>query len=280
MQSNTEPKVWLITGASSGLGRAIADAAARRGDRVFATARSPERLSDLLSRHPGLVRSHRLDVADPAQIDEAVAAALASMGRVDVMVNNAGYGVLGALEELAPEQIERNLRTNLLGPIRLMRALLPAMRRQGGGTIVNISAAAAIHNYPGFSVYGAGKAGLEAAGDAVAAEAAPMRVRVIAVQPGPFRTDFIARNVERAASSVADYAGTSGKFAALISGMSGKQPGDPAKAADAILRAVDSDKPPARLVLGKYAIAKARKRAQVLAAELDAWEPIVGPTEY
>jgi NAD(P)-dependent dehydrogenase (short-subunit alcohol dehydrogenase family) len=276
-------KTWFITGASTGFGRSLATLALNRGDRVLATARQPESVADLVASAPDRCRSARLDVTDASQIAAAVAAAKA-FGGIDILVNNAGFGLLGALEELTDEQISRNLGTNLLGPVHLLRAALPMLREQAHqgrrARLVFMSAAAAISNYAGFSIYGGAKAALEAVAESLALELAPLGITCTIVQPGPFRTDFIARNLDKAPAAIADYAATSGKFAALLSTMSGKQPGDPDKAAAAIAEAVDADTPPLRLVLGKYAINKARKKLAASGAELDVWSQRLAATEF
>jgi NAD(P)-dependent dehydrogenase (short-subunit alcohol dehydrogenase family) len=283
MESHTEtgtPRNWLITGCSSGLGLALAEAALQAGDRVLATARNPENLSCLETEFPGTCRTAPLDLTCPSHIPAAVETALAAFGRIDVLVNNAGFGVVGALEEIDAEQVARNFQVNFFGALELIRAALPSLRAQGSGHIVNISAAAAIANYPGFSVYGATKWALEGASESLAAEIQPLGLRVTLVEPGPFRTEFIGRSLERARGAIDAYAPTSGKFLKLLQGMQGRQPGDPAKAAHAILAAVQSPNPPLRLVLGKYAHDKRRKQIAALEAELSTWQAIGQPTEF
>ena len=272
--------VWFITGCSSGLGRALALRALARGHRVVATARQPETLADLVAGHPARCRAFELDVTSPDQVRAVVAEAASAFGRLDVVVNNAGYGLVGALEELGDEQIARNFETNFFGALRVIRAALPILRAQGSGHIVNISAAAVISNYAGFSIYGATKWALEGASEALAAEVRPLGLKVLLVQPGPFRTDFLTRSLEKADRVMADYVPTSGKFALYLENMEGKQPGDPEKAADAIIAAVLSDRPPLRLVLGKYATDKSRKKFATAQRELDAWSAVGEPTDY
>jgi NAD(P)-dependent dehydrogenase (short-subunit alcohol dehydrogenase family) len=274
------PRVWFITGCSSGLGRALAIAALERGDRVFATAREPSTLSVLTDTFSERCATAALDVTDAEQIREAIARAVAISGRVDVLVNNAGCGLIGALEELGDDQIERNFRVNFFGALSVTRAVLPILRAQKSGHIVNISAAAAISNYPGFSIYGAAKSALEGASEALAAELKPLGIHVTIVQPGPFRTDFVGRSLEKAAASIPDYGATSGRFRRLIESMHGKQPGDPAKAAEAICSAVDSETPPLRLVLGKYANDKTAKTLAAAAQELASWSEATSSLDF
>ncbi len=246
----------------------------------MATARQPSALGELVALHLETCRVLALDVTDRAQVKAAVAQAAEVFGRLDVVVNNAGYGLVGALEELGDEQITRNFDTNFFGALEVIRAALPILRAQRSGHIVNISAAAVISNYAGFSIYGAAKWALEGVSESLAAELKPLGIKVTIVQPGPFRTDFIGRSLERAESHIADYDRTSGKFLRFLETMDGRQPGDPAKAAEAIIAAVESDTPPLRLVLGKYATDKARKKLADAEKELAAWEHIGLTTDY
>ena len=273
-------KTWFITGASTGFGRALATAVIAHGDQVAVTAREVSRVEDFVNDHPLQARAYPLDVTQPESIRQAIVEARRDFGRLDVVVNNAGYGLIGALEECREEQMLRNIETNLTGPLRVMRAVLPVFREQRGGHFINMGAAAAISNYAGFSIYGGAKAGMELASEAVAAEAATFGVKVTVVIPGPFRTDFISRSLDRAEQSVPEYGVTAGKFLGFLEKVDGKQPGDPAAAAQAIIQAVESDKPPFRLVLGKYAYQKARRQLDKLRAELDAWESVGRPTDY
>jgi NAD(P)-dependent dehydrogenase (short-subunit alcohol dehydrogenase family) len=270
----TPSRVWLITGCSSGFGLALASAVLARGQRVIATARHLSALADLTARFPETCRVLALDVTDPSQVKSVVGQAREFFDRLDVVVNNAGYGLIGAFEELGAEQISRNFQTNFFGALEVIRAALPILRAEGRGHIVNISAAAVIANYAGFSIYGATKWALEGVSESLAAELKPLGIKVTIVQPGPFRTDFIARSLERAESHIADYDRTSGKFQRFLETMHGKQPGDPAAAAEAIIAAVESDAPPLRLVLGKYANDKTRKKLADAERERALWEQV------
>ena len=278
--STTTARVWLITGCSSGFGASLAAAVLARGERVVATARNAEALSELAAQFPDTCRALALDVTDATQVKSVVAQAVEAFGRLDVVVNNAGYGLAGAFEELGTQQIARNFDTNFFGALEVIRAALPVLRAQGSGHIVNISAAAVISNYAGFSIYGATKWALEGVSESLAAELKPLGIKVTIVQPGPFRTDFIARSLERAESQIADYDRTSGKFARFLETMEGKQPGDPARAAEAIIAAVESDAPPLRLVLGKYANDKLRRKLADAERERAAWEHVGLPTDF
>lgn len=264
-------RVWFITGCSGGLGRALAGAVLARGDRVVAASRRPESLDDLVAAHPETCRAVALDTHDPDSIRAAIEEAVNAFGGIDVLVNNAGGAVFGAVEELDDAEVARNLELNFLAPLRLTRAVLPHMRARRRGHIISLSAAAVLGNYPGFSAYGAAKAALETTMESLAQEARPFGIGVTLVQPGPFRTGFLERSTTRAAARIEDYTGTSGKFLTYLGSIAGKQPGDPAGAARAILAVADAERPPLRLVLGKYAIDKARRRLVTAGRELDAW---------
>lgn len=265
-------KVWLVTGCSSGFGRAIAEAALDRGDRVIVAVRELESVMDLVAQWPAACHPLRLDLSDVGRIREVPREAIEIFGRIDVLVNNAGYGLVGSLEASSDEQIERNFAVNCFGPLQLIRAFLPHFRESKAGHVVNVSAAAAISNYAGFGVYGAAKCALEGFSEALALEARTFGLKVTLVQPGPFRTDFISRSLDRVSNELPEYAGSAGKFATFLGSMDGKQPGHPALAARAILEAVDAAKPPLRLVLGKYAVEKTRRTLAQREAELRAWE--------
>ena len=279
-ETKTSSRVWLITGCSSGLGAALAAAVLARGQRVIATARQPAALGGIAGLYPDTCRALALDITDASQVKAVVSEAVSVFGRLDVVVNNAGYGLVGAFEELGEEQIARNFETNFFGALAVIRAALPILRAQGSGHLVNISAAAVISNYAGFSIYGATKWALEGVSESLAAELKPLGIKVTIVQPGPFRTGFIARSLERAESHIAGYERTSGKFLRFLETMDGKQPGDPDRAAEAIIAAVESDAPPMRLVLGKYANEKARKKIADAERERAAWEHTGLPTDF
>ncbi|HAL71519.1 MAG TPA: short-chain dehydrogenase/reductase [Verrucomicrobiales bacterium] len=275
---STSPRVWFITGCSSGFGHALAEAALLAGDHVIATARQVADLEML--EHIGAGRCHilPLDVTDAAQVSQQVAAAQAVWGRLDVVVNNAGYGLLGAVEECSEEQIRLNFETNFFGALNVIRAALPILRQQKQGHIINISAAAAISNYAGFGIYGAAKAALESLSESLRLEVAAHGIKVTLVQPGPFRTRFIGKGMVQT-SATDTYAGSSGKFAAYLEKVDGKQPGDPERAAALIVKMVQDGQAPLRLPLGKYAVKKVRDVAASRLRELEAWEQAAGETD-
>lgn len=238
--------MWLITGCSSGLGRALAEAVIAHGDRLVATARDPATLGDLTGER---VLTARLDLTDAASIAAAVAAADQAFGRVDVLVNNAGYGLLGALEELSEADLRAAFETNLFGALALTRAVLGGMRARRAGHIVQMSSVVGVISGLGGGAYVGPKAALEAMSEALAAEVAPLGIRVTILEPGAFRTEFSGRSL-RSAESIADYADLVGPASAAFRASYGTQTGDPRRAADAIIAAVEADEPPLRLPLG------------------------------
>ncbi|MCE9542918.1 MAG: SDR family NAD(P)-dependent oxidoreductase [Verrucomicrobia bacterium] len=272
-------KTLLITGASTGFGRAMAMEALNRGHQVTLAVRNPESVADLVAQFPGKAYSIRFDLTKPADAERAVAETVEQFGTLDVLINNAGYGLLAALEESTDEQLARNLETNFTGPFRLIRAALPVMRGQKRGHIITLSAIAAYANHPGFAVYGGAKAALDAACDAAAQETAALGIKFTQVIPGPFRTDFIGRSLDHA-PRLPDYEGTVGKFRGFLSKMQGKQPGDPAKAAAAILDLIDAEEPPFRLLIGGYAHTIFAKKLAAQDAEMKAWKEKGLPTDF
>jgi NAD(P)-dependent dehydrogenase (short-subunit alcohol dehydrogenase family) len=274
------PQVWFITGCSSGLGASIARAALNAGDSVVATARNAQSLASLVALAPDRCRALTLDVTNTSQMRDAVQTALGVHGHIDVLCSNAGYGMIASLEETTDEQLSRNIATNFIAPLNLVRSVLPAMRARRSGHLLMISAIAALANHEGFSVYGGAKAGLEAAMEAVALEVKPLGIRTTLVLPGPTRTDFIARNLESPQSPIADYAPTSGKFATFLKSISGKQTGDPDKVAKLIVDVTREAQPPMRLITGKYANTRAKSKLRGMQAEIETWESRAAATDY
>lgn len=278
MTDSSGTPVWLITGCSRGFGRAIAEAALAAGERVVATSRNPSDIVDL--ERFGSCAVMALDVTDAASIPRVVDAAARAFGTLDVVVNNAGYGLLGGIEECSDEQLRRSMETNLFGPLNLIRAALPIMRAQHRGHIVNISAAAAISNYAGFGMYGGAKAALELISESLRAETHALGIKVTLVEPGPFRTGFIASGLETVGAPIDAYDGTVRRFGRLLASMDGKQPGDPARAAAAIVAMVRNGEAPMRFPLGKYAVKKLRDKAAALTRDADKWEALAAGTDF
>jgi NAD(P)-dependent dehydrogenase (short-subunit alcohol dehydrogenase family) len=279
MTKNTSSRVWFITGTSSGLGRAIAQAALDHGDRVVATARSTDRIADLERDFADRAVALPLDVTDPDQARAAIDAAVDAFGRIDVVVNNAGYGALGALEELSDEELRSQFETNLFGALQVTRAALPQLRRQRSGHIVQLSSLSATVANPGESAYVGSKAALEGVSESLAKEVAHLGIRVTIVQPGPFRTDFAGRSLQKT-DPIDDYADTVGAARELIGQLDGNQPNDPTRGAEAIIRAIESTDPPLHLALGEDAIHAIRANLDDQRAELDAWAEVGGATGF
>ncbi|MEV6644884.1 oxidoreductase [Amycolatopsis sp. NPDC051371] len=271
--TNTDGRVWLITGCSAGFGREIALAALAAGDRVLATARRPEALSGLRERGGDRVRTAALDVTDAGQVDAAVKTALEEFGRIDVVVNNAGNGSVGAVEELTLEELRALMEVMFFGAVAVTKAVLPHLRAQGSGTVVQISSMGGQLSMPGYGAYCATKYALEGLSEALAEEVKPFGVRVLIVEPGAFRTEFGGGRMHRSRTIDAYAVSTSGTRDAVES-MDGTQPGDPAKAAAAIVRAVGSDDAPLHLALGADAVEAIRAQHESLAADLAAWEDV------
>lgn len=271
--TNTDGRVWLITGCSAGFGREIALAALAAGDRVLATARRPETLEGLRERGGDRVRTAALDVTDAGQVEAAVRTALAEFGRIDVVVNNAGNGSVGAVEELTLAELRALLEVMFFGAVAVTKAVLPHLRAQGSGTVVQISSMGGQVAPPGFGAYCAAKYALEGISEALAAEVAPFGVRVLIVEPGAFRTEFGGGRMHRSRTIDAYAVSTSGTRAA-VENMDGTQPGDPAKAAAAIVRAVGDENAPLHLALGADAVEAIRAQHRALAADLAAWEEV------
>jgi NAD(P)-dependent dehydrogenase (short-subunit alcohol dehydrogenase family) len=266
-------KVWFITGASSGFGRLLAEHLLTLGANVVATARRPDTLNDLTTRYPANSQILALDVTKPEQIDQAVNDALARFGHIDVLVNNAGYGVTGALEEVSPKEFMPMFETNVFGLIALTKALLPQFRARRSGNIVNLSSIGGLLGLPGWSMYNATKFAVEGLSEALGAELEPLGIHVTIVEPGPFRTEFLGTSGVKSDHQIADYAETAGKTREYFDAQNGKQPGDPQKAVEAIVAAVSAPKPPRHLLLGKLALDRFRGKIKAFEAEMAEWEP-------
>jgi NAD(P)-dependent dehydrogenase (short-subunit alcohol dehydrogenase family) len=265
------PRTWLITGSSSGFGREIATAALEHGDRVVASARRPEALEDLVATAPDRVLAVPLDVTRPDQIDAAVAAAGERFGGVDVLVNNAGHGSVGAVEEIEMDDLRALMDTMFFGAVALTKAVLPQLRERRAGAIVQISSMGGQLSPPGFGAYCSAKFALEAMSESLATEVEPHGIRVLIVEPGSFRTEFGGGRMHFSRDSGL-YTETAGENRASIEAMDGTQPGDPRKAAAAIVAALDAPDAPLRLALGDDAVDAIRAKHDRLRADLDAWE--------
>jgi NAD(P)-dependent dehydrogenase (short-subunit alcohol dehydrogenase family) len=273
MTSPDTSRIWLITGSSSGFGLHIAQAALERGDSVVATARRSESLDELVSSAPDRVLAVALDVTRADQIDSAVAAALERFGRIDVLVNNAGYGSVGAVEEIDMDDLRALMDTMFFGAVALTKAVLPHMRERGSGAIVQMSSQGGQVTFPGYGAYCAAKYALEAMSEALAAEVGPLGIRVLIVEPGAFRTGLLGARMHRS-REIAAYVDTAGATRAAAAAMDGTQSGDPRKLAAAILAALDAPDAPLHLALGADAVEAIRAAQNRLRADLEAWEQV------
>jgi len=272
MANVTTSRTWFITGASTGFGRLLAEEVLKAGGKVVATARKLDKIADLEQRHLGKARAFALDVTDPAQILSVVAQTLTTFGPVDVLVNNAGYGLAGGIEEASEEEFMPVFETNVFGLMRVTRAFLPHFRSQRSGNIVNLSSIGGLIGSAGWGYYNASKFAVEGFSEALAAELAPLGVHVTIVEPGPFRTDFLGRSGVEAKERIADYNATAGKTRQYFHEQAGKQKGDPLRAVHAIIQAAESPQPPLHLVLGALALQRMRGKLDQWKTDLNTWE--------
>lgn len=279
-RDNAPGRVWLITGASSGFGRAIATAALAAGDTVVATARKPEALDDLVAAHPDRAVAVQLDVTDTARIADVVADTVLWYGRIDVVVNNAGMGLVGAVEETSDRELRDLMDLHFFGPAALVRAVLPHMRRNGSGAVVQMSSMGGRFTFPGVGGYSATKFALEGLSEALAAEVDPHGIKVLIVEPGSFRTGFAGGGALRQSAALPAYAETVGPVRSALPDSDGKQEGDPHKAAAAILTALASQDTPLRLPLGNDATDAVLASLDASRVELLAWEKVSRSTGY
>ena len=273
MSTSSPSRVWFITGTSQGFGLELVRVALHRGDTVVATSRRPD---DVAATFPEAAASGKLlavplDLRDEKQIAQTVDAAAAKFGRLDVLVNNAGYGLYAAVEEATDDEIKALYEVNVFGLLRVTRAVLPHMRKQRSGHVVNLSSMGGLVGFTGAGIYCSTKFAVEGLSATLAMEVAPLGIRVTVVEPGPFRTDFLGDSIAKTEKAIADYAETAGKARAAVAARHGHQPGDPAAAAEAIVQAVLAEKPPLHLVLGKFAYDHAVKHLADMGAELEAW---------
>jgi len=276
---NTESRVWFITGCSTGFGRELAKAVLTRGERVVATARKVEEVQDFEESGPELARAVRLDVTDPEEVSGAVDAALDAFGRIDVLVNNAGYGSMGGVEEISDEEIRRQFEVNVFGVLNITRAVLPHMRERRQGHIINISSVGGFVGVPGFGIYNGTKFAVEGISEALALETEPLGIHITIVEPGAFRTDWAGRSLAPP-PAIDDYRETVGQTREYISNENGNQQGNPRLAAEAMISAVEADEPPLRLPLGDDALGMIREKLDSVKRETDTWETTIVETSF
>ena len=271
-------RVWFVTGSSTGLGRVLCEQLLEHGERVVATARKPEDVADLQGER---CLTAALDVLQPAQIEAAVAAAVERFGRIDVLVNNAGYGEMGVIEEFDTDRARRQFDVNVFGVLDVQRAVLPHMRAAGSGHVLNISSIAGLASFPLAGIYCASKHALEAVSEALAQEVEPFGVRVTLVEPGRFRTDFAGRSLGMPTAPAGEaYVEATSGYDERRAELDGAQPGDPAKAARAMIQVVEAERPPRRLLLGPDAWEWAEAKLASLREDFEAWKDVTLSTDF
>jgi NAD(P)-dependent dehydrogenase (short-subunit alcohol dehydrogenase family) len=278
--ATTAPKTFLITGVSSGLGRAFAQGALNAGHRVIGTVRRPGDADIFAALTPGRAHPLILDVTDYAAIPSAVAEAERQGGPIEVLVNNAGYGHEGVLEESSMDDLQRQFASNVFGPVAMMKAVLPSMRKRRGGHIVNVTSMGGFITMPGISFYCGSKFALEGISEALGKEVAHFGIRVTALAPGQFRTDWAGRSMERTPRSIADYDAVMDPIRTARQAKSGNQPGDPARAAQALLALIDAESPPVRLFLGEDALGVVDQKLTAMKSEIATWDALSRSTSF
>jgi NAD(P)-dependent dehydrogenase (short-subunit alcohol dehydrogenase family) len=273
-------KIWFITGASRGFGALITERLLAKGDAVVATARNPQAIADRFGSHPNLL-AVALDVTNEVQAKAAAQAAVDRFGRIDVLLNNAGFGLMGAVEEASAAEVAAVYGTNVFGLLTVIRSVLPQMRTQGSGRILNISSIGGYRGAAGFGVYSSTKFAVEGLSEALHDELAPLGIHVTVVEPGYFRTDFLdGSSLMVSPVEIADYAATAGKVRQIAAGLSHNQPGDPAKLASVLVSFADAPNPPVRLPLGSDTVAAIERKLASDAAIIAEWRHISASTDF
>lgn len=278
--NHNDGKVWFITGCSTGLGRALAERALQSGDRVAVTARKVDSVRDLANAYGERALPLAVDVTLDGSVHEAAAEAQAHFGHIDVVVNNAGYGYLASIEEGRDDEVATLYDANVHGVVRVLKAVLPGMRERRSGRVINVSSFGGLAAFAGTGYYHATKFALEGLSESLAAELTPLGIGVTIVEPGGLRTNWAGASMQQSASRIADYDATAGTRRESTLAVSGRQPGDPVRAADAIITVVDRDDPPLRLLLGSDALGGARARLEKLRAEIDANEALTRSVDF
>ncbi|MBP6590984.1 MAG: SDR family NAD(P)-dependent oxidoreductase [Chitinophagaceae bacterium] len=271
---STPNKVWFITGCSTGFGRELAKEALSKGYNVVVTARKPEKVADIVAAYPENALALALDVTVPQQIKEAVNAAIDRFGRIDVLVNNAGIGYFGAIEESEEEEVRRMFEINFFGLAHMTNAVLPYMRKQRSGHILNVASIGGLRSFPAVGFYNATKYAVDGLSEALSKEVAPLGIKVTVICPSGFRTDWAGRSANNTKIKIEDYATTAGKNMSDLRGYSGNQPGDPVKAARAMIQVTETENPPLRLLLGAAALKGARLKLEELRKDFDEWAEV------
>ncbi|MBI1262573.1 MAG: SDR family NAD(P)-dependent oxidoreductase [Rhizobiales bacterium] len=274
------PRRWLITGVSSGFGRAIAEAALAEGDMVFGTVRKSEDKVAFEELAPDRAIGCMMDVRDVVGVSNAVKMAQGDDEGIDVLVNNAGYGLMGAIEEVSMDEVRQQMGVNLMGPINMIQAVLPDMRKRKSGHIINITSISGLATWHGMGIYSASKFALEAIGETLAEEVNPLGIKVTNVEPGAFKTDFSGRSISLAKEQIEDYDATAHVAVKMMSAEDHEEAGDPRKAAQAILAIVAAEEPPLHLMLGKDALYYFNRKNEALIAEIEKWKPLTLSTDF
>jgi len=273
-------KVWFITGASKGFGMELTKAALDAGDTVVATARNPKTMDDAFGKHDRLL-TLKLDVTSEQQAKDAVSAALKQFGQIDVLVNNAGRGLVGAVEEVTAQEVRAAFAVNVEGTLNVTRAALPSMRARKSGHILNLSSVGGFVSWPGWGIYCATKFMVEGFSEAMQAELKPLGIKLTIVEPGPFRTDFLdSSSLERTKNVISDYGETAGAAREWADTSHNAQPGDPAKAAAAMVKITKVENPPLRLQLGADCVAAVETKLELVKAELNQWRDLASSTAF
>ena len=273
-------KVWLITGCSTGFGRALAQEVLAKGYNAAVASRNTDDVKDIIEAYPDTALAVRLDVTVTAEIKAAVDSTINRFGQIDVLVNNAGIGYFAAIEESEDEQVRRMFEINVFGLATMTQAVLPVMRKQRSGHILNISSIGGLRSFPGVGFYNATKYAVDGLSEALSKETAPLGIKVTIVAPSGFRTDWAGRSAKDSTVKIDDYATTAGKNAGDIRNYSGNQPGDPVRAARAMIAVTESDNPPLRLLLGAAALKGARAKVEELIHDFDTWAEVTEGADF
>ena len=273
-------KIWFITGVSSGFGAALADLLLEKGDKVAATFRKKEQAEAFSQKAGSGGRGFVCEVTDEAQVQQAVADAIAHFSQLDVIVNNAGYGSLGSIEEVTAEEVQRQFDVNVFGPLHVLRAVLPHLRKQRSGHVLNITSIGGLKTFPGVGIYNASKFALEAIGESLAQQVKPLGIHVTNIEPSGFRTEWAGASATFAETHIDDYQATVGENLRSIQSHSGRQPGDPVRAAQAMYDVVRFENPPLHLPLGKAAVKGAREKFESTLKELNEYAAVGDGADY
>ena len=273
-------KVWIITGCSTGFGRYLAIEALAKGYKVVVAARNTNDVQDIVANYPDTSLVVKLDVTIADQISDAVALTIAKFGKIDVLVNNAGIGYFGAIEESEEAEVRRMFEINVFGLANMTQAVLPFMRKQKSGHILNVASIGGLRAFPGVGFYNATKFAVDGLSEALSKEVGLLGIKVTIVAPSGFRTDWAGRSANDSKIVIEDYASTAGKNKGDIRGYSGNQPGDPVRAAKAMIQVVETENPPLRLLLGVAALKGARQKLEELKKDFDTWEAVTEGADF